>query len=185
MKNPVTFSLLICLIALALPATAEFTGAEDLINELGIRESRLPSREIPGWSRPNKVAILVWGELADSGVASRDWLLEISDGVEIDIVDVTKDDFDISQLANSDVYVGWCMSDAISSMENLRYIHLFSAGIDHCIPALESLDSLPIATNSAKAASETIAEHAIALMLSLTRNLHIHHTAQLKSSWRD
>jgi len=185
MKNPVALFLLAFLTALALPATAESSSAEDLVDELGIRESKLPSREMPGWSRPNKVSILVWQELPESGVASREWLLEISDGVEIDIVDATKDDFDVSRLANSDVYIGWCSSDAISSVTNLRYIHFYSAGIDHCVSVLKSLDSLPIVTNSAKAASETIAEHAIALMLSLTRNLHIHHSAQLKSSWRD
>lgn len=185
MKKPVALYLLICLTALALPATAESSSAEDLVDELGIRESRIPSREMPGWSRPNKVSILVWQDLPDSGVASREWLLEISDGVEIDIVDATKDDFDTSRLADSDAYVGWCSSGAISSIKHLRYIHFYSAGIDHCVSVLKSLDSVPIATNSAKAASETIAEHAIALMLSLTRNLHIHHSAQLKSSWGD
>ena len=184
MKNLVALLLLICLNALVLPAAAESSNADNLVAELGIRESKLPSREIPGWSRPNKVSILVWEDLPDSGVASRKWLLEISDGVEIDIVDATKEDFDVSQLANSDVYVGWCSPDAIPTIKNLRYIHFYSAGIDHCVSMLKSLDSLPITTNSAKAASETIAEHAIALMLSLTRNLHSHHAAQLKSSWR-
>ena len=128
---------------------------------------------------------MIWQELPNSGFGSEEWLLEVSDGVEIDIFDATRDDPDTSSLADSDVYLGWCSPNAISSIGKLQYIHFYSAGIDSCMPTMDSLDSTPIATNSAKAASETIAEHSIALLLALTRNLHIHHAAQRKSSWRD
>lgn len=185
MKKSLLFSSLIFLVVCSLQATADQPTASELVADLGIRESRMASRDMPGWSRPKKVSIMIWQELPDSGFRSKDWLLEVSDGVEIDIVNAAKDDFDTSRLADSDVYLGWCSPAAISSISKLQYIHFYSAGIDNCVSTIESLGSTPIATNSAKAASETIAEHSIALLLALTRNLHIHHSAQRKSSWRD
>jgi phosphoglycerate dehydrogenase-like enzyme len=185
MKNSTIVYSLLCVYALSFPATADTISAEQLVKDIGIRESQIASRDMAGWSRPKKVSILVWEELPDSGIGSREWLLEISDGVEVDIVDASEDDFDTSRLSDSDVYLGWCSTSAISSIRNLQYIHFYSAGIERCVPVLGSMDSVPIATNSAKAASETIAEHSIALMLFLTRNLHIRYSNQLESRWRD
>jgi phosphoglycerate dehydrogenase-like enzyme len=174
---------LICLAAVAVGA--EYPTAEELVRDLGLRESSIASRDMPGWARPAKVTILVWQALPASGPGSKEWLLEVSDGVDIAIVDMSQGGPDYSRLADSDVYLGWCSADAISNMRKLQYIHIFSAGMDRCttIPGLSELN--PIVTNSAKAASETIAEHSIALMLALTRNLHFHHAAQLESKWRD
>jgi D-2-hydroxyacid dehydrogenase (NADP+) len=87
------------------------------------------------------------------------------------------------RLAESEVILGWCFPEMLEIGKNLNYLHIFSAGIDHCmdIPGIREADL--IATNSAKVASETIAETGIALMLMLTRNLHFFHSEQLKSNW--
>jgi len=169
----------------SLAVGAEYPTAEALVEDLGIYESTVASRDMPGWARPLKVTILVSEALPASGPGSKEWLLEVSDGVDIDIVDASQGGPDFARLADSDVYLGWCSASAISKMVKLRYMHIFSAGMDRCttIPGLAELN--PIVTNSAKAASETIAEHSIALMLALTRNLPFHHTAQLESRWRD
>jgi phosphoglycerate dehydrogenase-like enzyme len=175
---------LICLAAVSLAVGAEYPTAEELVRDLGIRESNVASRDMPGWARPARVTILVWQALPASGPGSKQWLLEVSDGVDIDIVDASHGRPDYSRLADSDVYMGWCSADAFSNMRKLKYIHIFSAGMDRCTTIPGLLESNPIVTNSAKAASETIAEHSIALMLALTRNLHFHQAAQLESKWR-
>ena len=171
---------LICFAALTSPAAAEYPTIEELVETLGIRESQIPSRDMPGWSRPGKVTVLVWDALPESGPGSREWLLEASDGVEVDIMVASQTGFDLDRLAGSDVYIGWCFANAISSIEELDYIHIFSAGLDRCTSIPGFVESNPIATNSAKAASETIAEHSVALMLAVTRNLPFHHSAQLE-----
>ena len=176
---------LICFAALTSPAAAEYPTVEELVETLGIRESQIASRDMPGWSRPGKVTFLIWDALPESGPGSREWVLEVSDGVEVDIMVASKAGFDLDRLVDSDVYIGWCFANAISSIEELDYIHIFSAGLDRCTSIPGFVESNPIATNSAKAASETIAEHSIALMLSVTRNLPFHHSAQLESKWRD
>ena len=107
---------------------------------------------------------------------------EVADGVEFEFLDAA-DEASYGRLADSDVYVGGCYKRAFEAGRNLDYIHIFSAGIDRCvsIPGIQSAGY--IVTNSAKAASETIAEHAIAMMLVLTRKLHTFHSAQLNSKW--
>ena len=54
--------------------------------------------------------------------------------------------------------------------------------MDRCL-SIPGFEHLKVVTNSQKAASETIAEHGIAMMLMLTRNLHNYHKAQMNSEW--
>ena len=183
--RPLLSVFLACLATASIADTPGYPLAEDLVKEFGIQETDVASRDMPGWSRPNKVTFMVGGKLPDNGFKSREWILEVSDGIEIDIVVASEADVDLDRLADSDVYIGWCSADKISRIEDLRYIHTFSAGLDSCTSIPGLLEANPIATNGAKAASETIAEHSIALMLALTRNLHFHHSAQLRSKWRE
>jgi len=122
--------------------------------------------------------------IRDLGIrGSEDWIREVTDGVKIDFIYPARGDANLESLADSDVYVGWCYADAITAYDKLDYLHAYSAGVDRCISIPGLVEAKPITTNSAKAASETIAEHAIALMLALTRNLHVHHSAQIEGRW--
>jgi phosphoglycerate dehydrogenase-like enzyme len=183
--RPLLSVLLIYFTALVPTAAAQYPSVEELVINLGIRESQIASRDMAGWSRPDKVTVVVWDALPAGGPGSKAWMIEVSDGVEVDIMVASQGGLDLDRLADSDVYIGWCFANAISVIEELDYIHIFSAGLDRCTSIPGLLESNPIATNSAKAASETIAEHSIALMLAITRNLPFHHSAQLRSKWRD
>jgi len=176
---------LACLIAAPSQATQDYPSAAELISRLGIRESKLASRDMPGWSRPDVVTIMSGEELPSSGPGSELWLREISDGVDFGFIDPTEEGHDRKRLAGSDVYVGWCYPDDISAARQIDYIHIFSAGLDGCVSIPGLIESAPIATNSAKTGAEAIAEHSIALMLALTRNLSAYHSAQLRAKWRD
>ena len=174
---------LILLIGLLSPALAQDKDVAELIEKLGIRESALASRDMPGWSRPSKVTILSFRSIPDSGPGSLVWMKEVADGVDIELLSGAEMDTNRGRLAESEVILGWCFTDMLELGKSLNYLHIFFAGIDHCmeIPGIRA--SSLIVTNSAKAASETIAETSIALMFMLTRNLHFFHTEQLKSNW--
>ncbi len=152
---------------------------DSLILELGIRESSMASRDMAGWERPKKVTMLI-APKAESGFASKQWYLEVADGVNIEFVsgraEVEK------SIIDSDVYIGGC-SDVITQSKTLDYIHIASAGIDRCgrIPGLKTTKL--IATNNAKVHSETIAEHSIALVMALTRRLPMFHDLKTASDW--
>lgn len=180
-----TRALLAIAVTLSWPLAlnAQNIDAAAIASELGIRESNIPSREMPGWDKPDNITILTFRALPPTGIGSKEWMLEPMGNVQVTFF-AADSDADYSQLADTDVIVGWCSRDAIEAAPNLRYLHLYLAGIDRCASIPGIADRGLIATNSAKAASETIAEHAIALMLMLTRGLHSHHVQQMKAQWR-
>jgi D-2-hydroxyacid dehydrogenase (NADP+) len=174
---------LILLIGLSSPALAQDKDMVELIEKLGIRESALASRDMPGWSRPSKVTILSWRAIPDTGPGSLAWMKEVADGVDIELLSGAEMDTNQGRLAESEVIFGWCFPGMLDAVNSLEYLHIYAAGIDHCMDIPGIREGGFIATNSAKAASETIAETSIALMFMLTRNLHFFHIEQLKSNW--
>lgn len=176
--------VLFLLAALAGTSFADDQGIETLMRDLGIRESRMASRDMPGWVRPSKISIFVSAEMPSSGPGSEDWFRAVADGVKVDFIHAADGGAYWAQLRDSNVYLGWCNARAITAYDRLDYMHIFSAGMDRCTSIPGLVEANPITTNSAKAASETIAEHSIALMLALTRNLHFHHRAQIEGAWR-
>ena len=178
-------SLPVAIVALhlAAPLQAQDVDPAAMAAELGMRESDIPSREMPGWRAPNEITILTFGPMPESGIGSRDWILEATGEVNVRFFPAGTD-ADYGEIAETDVIVGWCSPDAIAAAGKLQYLHFYSAGIDRCASIPGIADRGLIATNSAKAASETIAEHGIALMLMLTRGLHHHYRNQMKGEWR-
>lgn len=168
----------------AAPLHAQDVDANVMAADLGMRESAVPAREMPGWQKPDDITILTFGPLPDSGIGSRDWVLEVTGDVNVTFFPAGSN-ADYSEIAETDVIVGWCSPDAIAAAKSVRYLHIYSAGIDRCASIPGIADRGLITTNSAKAASETIAEHGIALMLMMTRGLHHHYRQQMKGEWRD
>lgn len=151
--------------------------------ELGMRESDVPAREMPGWEKPDDITILTFGRMPETGIGSRDWILKVTGDIDVTFFPAG-DDADYGEIADTDVIVGWCSPAAIAAADDVQYLHIYSAGIERCASIPGIADRGLIATNSAKAASETIAEHGIALMLMMTRGLHHHHRQQMQGEWR-
>lgn len=173
----------IAAVHLATPLHAQDVDANVMAADLGMRESAIPARDMPGWQKPDDITILTFGPLPDSGIGSREWVLEATGDVNVTFFPAGSN-ADYSEIADTDVIVGWCSPEAIAAAESVRYLHIYSAGIDRCASIPGIADRGLIATNSAKAASETIAEHGIALMLMMTRGLHHHFRQQMNSEWR-
>jgi len=171
-------AILLLLLTIPLSLLSQDIDINALITELGIRESDVASRDMPGWERPKK--IIMQRSMSQSGMGSDGWFREVSDGVAIEVLQ-GGDNLE-RKISDADVYFGGC-SSAIMAGKTLDYVHIMSAGIDGCarIPDIESAGL--IATNSQKVHSETIAEHSIALMLALTRNLHSYHGLQKDEKW--
>ena len=122
--------------------------------------------------QPNRITLLCYSDVPASGIGSLQWFRDAVGDAALEIVDDAAWAA-ILRFEQSDVYVGWCIADAIEAGVNLNYIHIFSAGIDRCTQIDGIAERGLVATNSAKAASETIAETSIALMMALTRNLQL------------
>ncbi|NHN28963.1 D-2-hydroxyacid dehydrogenase [Paenibacillus agricola] len=88
-----------------------------------------------------------------------------------------------SELEEAVVYVGWPTDDEIRAMPKLQWIQLPSAGADGYVsnPALREQ---VVVTNSSGVFGVPGAEHAIALMLAFTRQLHVHFRQQAEKIWK-
>lgn len=72
--------------------------------------------------------------------------------------------------------------ERIGEMANLRWIQLASAGVPHALCDVAKARGIRV-TNLAGLYGPTIAEHALAMLLTLSRNLHVAERNQAKKLW--
>jgi phosphoglycerate dehydrogenase-like enzyme len=151
-------------------------AAKAMIGELGLRASDSPSRDLPGWKRPEKV--VAWVDRPDRLAG----LQAVAPGVEIVLVENLEQA--VAEAANAQVVMGYCAEELFSNAPQLHWIQIYGAGVDRCVvhPGLHKGNKL--LTNAQRIASPALAEHSIALMMALVRGLDVYHVNQLKGSWQ-
>lgn len=170
----------IALAYLLLTFTAICHGAdpmpvEEFIDSTGVSESGPPVREWPGW-KPTPTIV----------VRGAQWL---TDGLEEDypgarVIVVDSVDAALPHVANANALIGFCTDSLVDAAPQLIWVQVFWAGVETCL-ANESIGSGKVLlTNMQKMSSPTIGEHAIALMLSLTRGLTGFAKMMPDGSWR-
>ena len=175
----------LALVVMPVPAAQPDPETQTLIEQLRLDEADQPVRESPGWKRPEKVVVMIpsarWGV--------RDELLEslerVSDGIEI--VTVTGQEFSgekVAILEQAEVILGVCSPQLIRTAKNLHWLQHFGTGVDRCLMSPEAQEADFILTNSQHTAGPPIAEHVIAMLMMLTRNLQYFHHLQQEQIWQ-
>ena len=177
----------VCLSLAVTPVLAAQPDAKThlLIEQLRLDEAERPVREMPGWKRPDKIVVMIpaarWGE--------RDELLEslekVSDG--IDIVTLTGleiSDEKVAILEQAEVILGFCSPQLIRAAKQLRWLQHFFTGVDRCLMSPEAQGADFILTNAQHTSGPPIAEHVIAMLMMLTRNLQYFHYQQQQQVWQ-
>lgn len=135
---------------------------EALIGDAGLREGSVPMRDIDGWDRSRKIVI-------------RDIGLDMSRITErfggADIVVVSSYEEATAQTADAGAIIGYCDAELLGAAPHVTWVQIYSAGAEHCLSNDGSRRDNIVLTNMQKMSSPVIAEHAIALLLALTRNL--------------
>ena len=173
------------LVVLPVPAAQPDADTQALIEQLGLDEAERPVRESTGWKRPDKIVVMIpsarWGV--------RDELLEslntVNDGIEI--VTVTGQVFAGEQVAileQAEVILGICSPQLIRTAKKLRWLQHFGTGVDRCLLSPEAAQAEFILTNAQHTAGPPIAEHVIAMLMMLTRNLQYFHHLQQEQVWQ-
>jgi phosphoglycerate dehydrogenase-like enzyme len=125
----------------------------------------------------SKQTILVFHWLPDGELAR--WTSEFPDCVMIDARDAKVAD---RELPHATIAYGLPDIKAIPESKSLRWIQLASAGVPAALCLVAAKQNIRI-TNLAGLYGPTIAEHAIALMLILSRNLHVAQSNQRDKKW--
>ncbi len=151
-------------------------AVQSMIEELGLREADAPISELPGWNKPQKVLARLFRPEQLAGLQA------MAPGVEI--VPVANADEAVSMVADAQVLIGYCDEKILSAAPSLHWIQIFSAGVDRCVANPSLHQGSKLLTNGQRIGSPALAEHAIAMMLSLVRGLDVYHINQLNGAWQ-
>jgi phosphoglycerate dehydrogenase-like enzyme len=146
-------------------------AAAELVQRFELREAATPARERAGWTPPKKVAV------ADVPLA--DYLRTIVPGVEIVGVPGLRNYSGMAEVvADADVLIGLCTPEIVARGTNLKWIQLLNAGADSCATIPSVAERGIVVTNLQRIQGPHMAEHAIAMLLSLARALPVYAAEQ-------
>ena len=175
------------LVSLVIGATQASTLAEEkdrlrsvavggMIDELGLRESRTASRDLPGWKKPTKVVARLD---SPERLAS---MQAVAPGVDIVAVDSATAAMD--HIEDAQVLIGFCEEDILARANDLHWVQVYTAGVDRCVPNPSLHKGDKLLTNGQRIGSPALAETAIALMMALVRGLDVYHLNQIEGRWQ-
>ena len=170
----ITVAAVLCLPATLTAREAPDPGIDQLIERLGLRPADKPVRERAGWEKPARVIV--------RGDAERVAALKaFAPGVEL--IAAPTADAAVAAAATADAVIGYCDESLLAAGPGIRWLQLPYAGAERCvsIPAVAERDVL--VTNAQRVYGPEIAEHVLAMMLSLTRGLHHYAGAQARGRW--
>ncbi len=147
-----------------------------MILELELREDDTPSRELENWAIPTRIAIL-------GGDPNRQrWLQELVPGAVV----TASESFRLQRenAVGAEVVVGFCLDNLPFDDPALRWLQSMTAGIEDCVQSSRVASGQVTLTNAQGVYGPEIAEHVMAMALSLTRGIDVYHSAQSTESWQ-
>lgn len=173
---PVSVRYAFLLFLLAISSTLQADSARDLISQYDLEVAETPVRERPGWQPPQRIVV------AYADASRLDWLQQAVPDVEL--IGVSSQREALEQIDNADGLIGLCNSALLEAGNDLRWIQLYSAGVEYCVELAQFQKRAPLLTNMQRIAAPVIAEHVIAMMLGLSRNLDEFMEAARSGDWR-
>jgi phosphoglycerate dehydrogenase-like enzyme len=188
MKHPHTIALLLCTVLMAASAAMADTVPPDpavkqIIEELELQRAPDAMRDHPAWN-PRRVVISLPPGMEQRMPGLREQLETYAAGVEL-VYDTSPDMApSVELLAEADAYIGLCTPQTLANASpRLLWLHSYTAGVDRCTDLDPALTRGRVFTNSKRLMGPAIAEHSIAMLLSLATNLPAYERAQAEHRW--
>ena len=151
------------------------TGATGVIEHFGLEQAATPVSERPGWRKPKR--ILVTG--AFPGIV--EMLQPSAPGIELI---VAKAGEEAAQAAKADAVIGLCTPEILAAGKSIKWIQLFSAGVERCVSIPGVAERNLLVTNMQRIGGPVIAEHVMAMALTFVRGIDGYVELQERSEWR-
>ena len=149
--------------------------ADAFIEQLGLREGPSPSAADPGWTPPRKVVVAdLWPGLTGQ-------LARVAPGVEVVVASDREAAADLVE--DADAILGWLTPEILERGEHLRWISLYSAGIESYLTLPGFRESNVVLTNGQSLYAGGGAEHVLGMVLALSRRLHTAVSLQSERRW--
>lgn len=157
--------------------------ATRIISEFGLAASATPISEHPNW-QPRRVVVSLPASLARRMPELEQKLKDTASEVEL-IIDRSENFVPAADtLAGADAIIGLC---SVATMNNatadLLWLQNYFVGMDRCADLPEAQIEGRVFSNTKRLSGPTIAEHSIAMILSLARGLPAYQRAQAKKPW--
>jgi phosphoglycerate dehydrogenase-like enzyme len=187
MKHIVNLVFLIATIAGATSASADAIPPDPrvklIIEELELQRSPVAMRTNPAWD-PKRVVVTLPAGLAQQMPELEEMLRRAAGPVEL-VVDTSNNTVPSAEtLAGADAFIGICTPTTLANASpSLLWVHSYMAGMEGCAGLAPELIEGRVFTNSKRLAGPAIAEHAMAMLLSLSTGLPTYMRAQVDSRW--
>ena len=145
--------------------------AARIIAELGLRAADKPIAEHPRW-RPRRIVVSLPESLSARLPGLEQQLKETAGEVELHFD--RSEDFILSAevMAGTDAVIGMCSAATMANASaDLLWLHNYYVGIERCLNLPEEQVAERVFTNSKRLSGPAIAEHSMAMLLSLARGL--------------
>ena len=174
MINKPFLAFLLLTIVTASSVAGEMT-AEDFIDATGVRADATPVRNRPGWTATPTILVRTM-----AGATAR---LD-DDFPRAKIIAVESLDDALLHAPQANVILGFCDSELIEAATELVWLQVYWAGVERCLESEAVGSGRILLTNMQKMSSATIGEHAVAMMLSLTRGLTPYAKMMAEGAWQ-
>lgn len=151
------------------------TDAESLIQRYDLRVADQPVSDRSDWQPPKKVLV------AGADHQRLNWLREAVPTVELH--GVADSEEALEYIEDADALIGLCSGKLLDAGKNVRWIQMMTAGVERCISLEQITEREPLVTSMARVTGPVIAEHVLALVLSLSRGLYPYAQEQLVGNW--
>jgi len=149
----------------------------NLIAEARVKEGPVAIRDMPGWETPGKILVR---ELAPGLV---DGLQQAFPDIEF--VAVPSRVEAIRHAAGADAIIGFCTKDVLRAASDAHWVQVYWAGVEGCVPLDAIKSGRVVLTNMQKMSSPVLAEHAVAMVMSLARGLIFQSKAMASGEWQN
>lgn len=159
-------------------------AAVQLIENFSLREGKTASGEHPRWKKPEQIVIAIPGAyqaLAQPVLAS---LQPIAGDIPIKLYIPKAGEPAPEYLKHAEVVLGSCYGALLEQLPELIWFQNFSSGSEACTATGGVKNADFILTNTQRLSSPAIAEHAIAMMMSLSRDLSLYQRNQMQQKWQ-
>ena len=168
--------IVVCLSAITVlaaktPATPEI---EQIISDFRLKTSPAAVSTYANWTKSKSIVVRV-----DSDERLK-WLQSAVPDVKL--IGVNSYAEALSEITQADGVMGFCSDEIVTKSSSLKWIQTYTVGVDRCVSEVLISCNI-ILTNGQRLSGPNIAEHAIALMTTLTRGLDAYHIKQLSREW--
>jgi phosphoglycerate dehydrogenase-like enzyme len=177
---------LILSILIALPVNAAdgpSPAARTLIEELSLAESPTPIADNSQWS-PQRIVVM---QIPAMGIQSPEFEADMQKAAgNVELVFDRSGSFipPAEILVGADAVIGICTPPLLKNADTrLLWIHNYSVGMDHCKGLSDKQKEQIVFSNNKRLSAPAIAEHTIAMLLSLANNLPDYHQAKNEKKW--